>query len=166
MSELDPPPVLADEANPTTALALVPEEKQPTTTIELEKRKIILHQWEQRRDLHDPSTKSYRALDERCVALRQKVEADLDEYRAKQLLRPKMRAAASAKRAATLKAKHEALISDIVKRVTDALGTDAAGKKKAAAAVADLFGDGAPEPPAKKTKAAKKQRVEAEEESD
>ena len=165
MADVEPPPVLADEANPTTALALVPEEKQPTTTIELEKRKIILHQWEQRRDLHDPSTKSYRALDERCVALRQKVEADLDEYRAKQLLRPKMRAAAIAKRAATLKAKHEALITDVVNRVTDALGTDAAGKKRAAAAVADLFGDGAPEPAAKKAKT-KKPRVEAEEESD
>ena len=165
MADAEPPPVLADEANPTTALALVPEEKQPTTTIELEKRKIILHQWEQRRDLHHPSTKSYRALDERCAVLRQKVEADLDEYRAKQLLRPKMRVAASAKRAATLKAKHEALITDVVKRVTDALGADAAGKKRAAAAVADLFGENVAPEPAKKVKT-KKQRVEAEEESD
>ena len=165
MSELDPSPVLADEANPTTALVLA-EEKPATTTIELEKRKIILHQWEQRRDLHHPSTKSYRALDERCAVLRQKVETDCDEYRAKQLLRPKTRAAASAKRKQTLKAKREAMVSDVVKRVTDALGTDAAGKKRAAAAVADLFGENvAPEPAKKKVKVVKK-RSEIEEEDD
>lgn len=164
MSELDPPPVLADEANPTTTLTLVAEEKQPTTIV-LEHQRIALQGLIERQSLHNPSTKSYKALGEKVAKLKQRYDNESSAFQAKQLLRPTMRAAASAKRTATLKAKREALISDVVQRVTDALGADAASKKKAAAAVADLFGDGAPEPPAKKAKT-KKARVEAEEESD
>lgn len=166
MSELDPPPVLADEANATTALTLVAEEKQPTTIV-LEHQRIALQGLIERQALHDPSTKLYKILGEKVAKMQQRYDNELNTFRAKQLLRPKMRAAASAKRTATLKAKHEAMVSDVVKRVSDALGADAAGKKKAAMAVADLFGENvAPEPAAKKAKTKKTKRSEIEEESD
>jgi hypothetical protein len=165
MADVEQPPVLAQEdSNPTTTLAIVAEEKQPTTIV-LEHQRIALQSLIERQALHDPSTKSYKALGERVAKLKQRYDNETSAFQAKQLLLPTRRAAASTKRAATLKAKHEALITDVVKRVTDALGADAASKKRAAAAVADLFGDGAAPEPAKKAKT-KKARVEAEEESD
>ena len=62
----------------------------------------------------------------------------------------------------TLKKKHAALVTDIVTRVANALGTDAEGKEKAMDAVADLL-EPAEEAPKKRAK--KTARVE-EEESD
>ena len=156
----EPEPAPAPEESPTTALVVAPE--QPTsTTIELEKRRIVLAQWEQRRDLHQTTTKAYRDLADKCAVLRQAYERDVAAYRGRQLMQPALREAAAKKRTATVKAKREAMISDIVTRVTDALGADAAGKKKAAAAVADLF-----EPVEKAEPKKKKQKAKAAVEAD
>ena len=160
-----PPAVAEDECNQTTTLAVVPE--QTSTTIPLERQRIVLEQWEHRRDLHLPTTKSFKLLQDKCAALRQKYEMDLQTHRGRLLLLPKTREAANLKRKATLKDKHDKMVADVVRRVTEALGVDAAGKKKAAAAVADLL-ESAPEEKAvkKKAKAKKRGRTEVEEESD
>ena len=55
-----PPAVAEDECNQTTTLAVVPE--QTSTTIPLERQRIVLEQWEHRRDLHLPTTKSFKLL--------------------------------------------------------------------------------------------------------
>ena len=166
MADVEQPPVLAQEdSNPTTTLALVAEEKQPTTIV-LERQRIALQGLIERQALHGPSTKLYKALGEKAAKLKLRYDNETSAFQAKQLLLPTRRAAASTKRKQTLKAKREAMVSDVVKRVSDALGADAAGKRRASEAVADLFGDGAaPEPAKKKVKATKK-RSDVEEESD
>lgn len=153
---------LAQEASPSTALALVHEEKL-SVPIPLERQRIVLQGWIDRQMLHDPSTKTYKELGERVAKLQQKYDKDLSVHRGRLLMQPALREAAAKKRAATVKAKHDAMISDIVTRVTDALGADAAGKKKAAAAVADLF---EPSEKAEPKKKAKKAKVAVEEDSD
>ena len=147
-------PVLAQEASPTTTLALVPEGKL-SMPIPLERQRIVLQGWIDRQMLHDPSTKAFKELGERVAKLQQKYDKDLSVHRGRQLMQPALREAAMRKRAATVKAKHDAMVGDIVKRVTDALGADAAGKKKAAAAVADLFEPSEKAEPKKKRQKAK-----------
>lgn len=155
----EPTPTMAQEdANSTTTLALAPEPEQLSTTIGLEKRRLALEQWEQRRDLHAADTKTHKALTEKCLALRQKYEVEVGAHRGRQLLLPKSRAESSLKRKATVKAKHAAMVNDIVDKVVNAIGADAAGKKRAIQAVADLL-EPTEEKPKKRSKIA---RVEAE----
>lgn len=155
-------PTLAQETgNGVTTLTVVPDEPVSTTTVPLETKRVALEFWTARRDLHQPTSKAYKELGERVAKLQQKYDKDLSVHRGRQLMQPALREAAAKKRAATVKAKHEAMVADIVKRVTDALGADAAGKKKAAAAVADLF-----EPAEKAEPKKKKAKVAVEEDSD
>ena len=155
-AEPEPEPALAQEAaNGVTTLAVAMEEKPTTMTIPLERQRIVLQGWIDRQMLHSPSTKAYKELGERVAKLQQKYDKDCGAYRGRQLMQPALREAAMKKRAATVKAKHEAMVGDIVKRVTDALGADAAGKKKAAAAVADLFESAEKAEPKKKKQKAK-----------
>ena len=91
-------PVLADDAsNPVTTLALAPEAK-PATTIVLEHQRIALQGLMERQALHDPSTKSYKAIGARVAKLQQRYDNDLSAFQAKQLLRPTKRIEANLKR--------------------------------------------------------------------
>ena len=161
-------PAIEDEAlKPVTTLALPPEEAM-STTISLETKRVALEFWTARRDLHtDKNSKAWKSLNEKAERLRADLEKEVAAHRGKLLLLPKRREAANLKRKATLKAKHDNMVADVVRRVTEALGADATGKKKAAAAVADLL-ESVPEEKAvkKKAKAKKRARTEVLEESD
>ena len=162
MSADEPEPALAPEESPTTALVVAPE--QPTsTTIELEKRRIVLAQWEQRRDLHQESTKAYRDLANKCAVLRQAYERDVAAYRGRQLMAPQRRLETMKKRKATLLKRRADSIGRVVKAV-QGLGSAVKDNDALAVAVADALE--APEPKKKKSKGAKKARVEAEEDSE
>ena len=57
-------PVLAQEASPTTTLALA-DEPPTTTTVPLETKRVALEFWTARRDLHDSQTKAFKLLTRR-----------------------------------------------------------------------------------------------------
>ena len=157
MSADEPEPALAPEESPTTALVVAPE--QPTsTTIELEKRRIVLAQWEQRRDLHQTTTKAYRDLADKCAVLRQAYERDVAAYRGRQLMQPALREAAAKKRTATLEKKRAATIDRVVASVEGVAPVKDKAQLKAAVAAALA----PPQEPPKK----KKQKKAAVEEED
>ena len=115
MSELDPPPTVAQEANAVTTLALADE--KPFTTVPLEAQRISLEQWERRAALHSADTKARKALDEKCALLRQKYERDLDAWRGRKLQEPTKRLQASVKRKQTMQKRKDETIDRIVAAV-------------------------------------------------
>ena len=150
----------APEVSPTTALVVTPEEKPVSTTIELETRRIALVQWEQRRDLHQESTKAYRDLANKCVVLRQAYERDVAAYRGRQLMAPQRRLETMKKRKATLLKKRADCIGRVVKAV-QGLGSAVKDEDALAVAVADAL-----EPPVEPKKKKSKGKKVAEEEGD
>ena len=162
MSATEPEPALAPETSPTTALTLVPE-KPVSTTIELETRRIALVQWEQRRDLHQESTKAYRDLADKCVVLRRAYERDVAAHHGKKLMAPQRRLETMKKRKATLLKRRADSIGRIVEAVKG-LGSAVKDDDALAVAVADALEP--PVEPKKKSKGTKKARVEEEGDSD
>lgn len=148
-------PTLAAEAgNDVTALAVVPDEKL-STTIELEKRRILLQGWIDRQSLHAPSTKAHKELGERIAKLQQKYDCELSAWRGRQLLLPKMREASVAKRKATLASKMEAT----VERICDAVENVATVKERDALAAAVAAALAPPAASSKSRKRAKKDKA-------
>ena len=162
MSATEPTDEPAPEVSPATALVAVQEEKPISTTIELETRRIALVQWEQRRDLHQESTKAYRDLADKCVVLRRAYERDVSAYHGKKLMAPQRRLETAKKRKATLLQRRADSIGRVVKAVKS-LGS-LKDEDALAVAVADALEP--PEPPKKKAKKAKKARVEEEGDDD
>ena len=157
MSEHEPPPTVAQEANAVTTLALADE--KPFTTVPLEAQRISLERWERRAALHSSDSKARKALDEKCALLRQKYERDLDAWRGRKLQEPTKRLQASVKRKQTMQKRKDEAIDRIVAAVKR-IATIKDGSALAAAVAAALEPEEAA-PPAKKAKVVKK-RVEEE----
>ena len=132
-------PVLADDAsNPVTTLALAPEEK-PATTIVLEHQRIALQGLMERQALHDPSTKSYKAIGARVAKLQQRYDNDLSAFQAKQLLRPTKRIEANLKRIKTLEKKKAATVQRVIAAVEKNVGSVKDKTRLTEAALSLLF---------------------------
>ena len=156
MSTEETPTLAAEAGNDVTTLALAPESESLVTTVPLEKKKTSLEFWCARRDLHDSGSKTYKSLDAKVGLLRVEYERELDAWRGRKLQEPAKRLDAKKRRAETVAKKKRDLITDIVDKVTTALGADAAAKKKAMAAVSNLL-----EPAEEPKKKQKRSRVEA-----
>ena len=155
-------PVLAQEASPTTTLALVPEGKL-SMPIPLERQRIVLQGWIDRQMLHDPSTKAFKELGERVAKLQQKYDKDLSVHRGRQLMQPALREAAMKKRTATLEKKRAATIDRVVASVEGVAPVKDKAQLKAAVAAALAPPQ---EPPPKKHKKGAKAAVEEEDDDE
>lgn len=154
-------PVLAQEASPTTTLALA-DEPPTTTTVPLESKRVALEFWTARRDLHDVNSKTYKTLNKKVVLLDSVYQRELAAWRGKKLLEPQRRLESKKRRAETLAKKKEALIDRLVDAV-EGVATVKDQTKLVAAVTAALE---PPEPPPKKQKKGAKAAVEEEEDDD
>ena len=157
MSELEPPPTVAQEANAVTTLALADE--KPFTTVPLEAQRISLSSGSAAPRLlggHKGAEGPRRA---ECALLRQKHERDLDAWRGRKLQEPTKRLQASVKRKQTMQKRKDEAIDRIVAAVKR-IATIKDGSALAAAVAAALEPEEAAPP--KKAKVVKK-RVEEEE---
>ena len=117
MSELDPPPVLADDAsNPTTTLTLV-EEPTATATVPLLKKKTAVDFWTARRDLHPVNSKAFKALSTKVETLTAEYQRDYDAWRGKKLMEPARRLESKKRRADTLEKKRLFTVQRILEAV-------------------------------------------------
>ena len=154
-------PVLAQEASPTTTLALA-DEPPATTTVPLESKRVALDFWTARRDLHDTQTKAFKALNDKVERLRVEYERELKAWQGKKLLEPQRRLESKKRRAETMAKKKEALIDRLVDAV-EGVATVKDQTKLVAAVTAALE---PPEPPPKKKAKGAKAAVEEEDESE
>ena len=155
----EPEPEPTPETSPTTALAIVPDEPV-STTVPLETKRVALEFWTARRDLHQPTTKAYRELADKCLVLKQAYERELAAHRGRQLMQPQRRLETAKKRKATLLQRRADSIGRVVKAVKG-LGS-VKDDDALAVAIADALEP--PEPPKKKAKKAKKVAEEEEDE--
>jgi len=108
--------VLADDAsNAVTTLAVAHE--KPTTTIELETRRLVLAQWEGRRDLHAPDTKAWKLLNTKCETLKSVYDVAYNAWQGRKLQEPARRLESNKRRAETMAKRHEETIARIVAAV-------------------------------------------------
>ena len=154
-------PVLAQEAGPTTTLALA-DEPPTTTTVPLETKRVALEFWKARRDLHDPQTKAFKLLDDKVECLRADYERELAAWKGKKLMEPQRRLESKRRRAVTMAKKKEATIARVVAAV-EGVATIKDQTKLVAAVTAALE---PPEPPPKKHKKGAKAAVEEEDDDD
>lgn len=158
MTELDPPPVLADDAsNAVTTIALA-EEPTATATVPLLKKKASLEFWTSRRDLHDVSSKMHKSLATKVEQLTAEYQREMSAWQARKLLEPSRRLESKKRRADTLEKKRIATVQRILEAV-EKNGGNVKDKVRLAKAVAAAL-----EPPEPvKAAVAKKQRVVEEE---
>lgn len=158
MSELDPPPVLADDAsNAVTTLALA-EEKPAATTVPLETKRVSLEFWTSRRDIHSVNSRAWKAHNDKVERLRSEYQREMSAWQARKLLEPSRRLESKKRRAETIEKKRIAVVQRILEAV-EKNGGNVKDKVRLAKAVAAAL-----EPPEPvKAAVAKKQRVVEEE---
>lgn len=154
--------VLADDAsNAVTTLAVAHE--KPATTIELETRRLVLAQWEGRRDLHAPDTKAWKLLNAKYETLKSAYDVAFNAWQGRKLQEPARRLESNKRRAETMAKRHEETIARIVAAVQGLATIKEKGKLTAAIA------DALTPPPAQKKrrkKATKAKPLEAVEEEE
>ena len=158
----EPEPEPAPETSPTTAMVAIQEAKPVSTTIALEARRHALEHWERRRDLHSPTTKTYRELADKCDVLRRAYDRDVAAHHGKKLMAPQRRLETAKKRKATLLKRR----ADSIGRIVEAVKSLGSLKDEDALAVAVADALEPPAEPKKRAKKAKKARVEEEGDSD
>ena len=153
--------VLADDAsNAVTTLAVTHE--KPATTIELETRRLVLAQWEGRRDLHAPDTKAWKLLNAKYESLKSAYDVAYNAWQGRKLQEPARRLESNKRRAETMAKKEQDMVARIVAAVQGLAKVKDADMLTAA--IADAL---TPPPAQKKRKKAKTAKpLEAVEEDD